>query len=172
MGWKAVKDYFGLHDKLVWVSVGEVLIGDDPVPMIIVLNDGTVTCAPDLSIEWLNHYVAMRQYKAKLAELIAQPDTFTASLPVFTFDHNGNIIEKQCEHYTNMATTHDGRLMSISYYFPNRADAAQAAIKQIERRIDAKCDEIASMEEDIKKEQLAIRELRDKRQQLQQENKA
>lgn len=113
MGWKSVKEHYRIkHIVQVRPDTG-ICIGSSYVGELIVIGfDGTLKKRHDSTVnEDLLRY--MRAFDAdpeKLKELVAAPDTFSASIPVYTYD-GGTIVEKQCEEAGWPNVTHDGYLM-------------------------------------------------------------
>lgn len=110
MGWKAVRDHYRI-EHIVQVTSAGICIGSPYVHDIIVIS----TDRGEIIRRWDNargdligrYLDEMDADPFKLAELVAQPDVFERSIPVFTYD-GGEIIEKQCEELGYPHVTHDG----------------------------------------------------------------
>jgi hypothetical protein len=155
MGWKNVKQHYGI-EHIVCVTDAGICIGSQFVHNLLTIH-------PDLTIGrltslgrgkpfdgWVD---AMEADRETLKRLIETPDTFERSLPVYTYDGAGNIIEKQCEEHGWPNVTHDGDVMYDNTYSADRdkvvrfaarhffygAKMARRRIKQHERDLaDAK----------------------------------
>ena len=125
MGWKNVKQHYGIEHIVRVVPDKGICIGSGYVHDIIVIDK-------DLNIERLQYLGrggpfdgwvhAMEADKATLRRLIDTPDTFERNIAVYTYDYDGNIIEKQCEALGWPNCTHDGQCM---YENTHSADRAQ-----------------------------------------------
>lgn len=112
MGWKNIKEHYRIG-HIVQVRDGKICIGSGYCPELIMVSfDGKVSTGllGISSNEDLERYHAeMTADIGKLKQLLDAPDTFTASLPVYTYD-GAEIIEKQCEAYGWPNCTHDGMI--------------------------------------------------------------
>src|SRR5262245_1665200 len=110
MGWKNVKDYYGIT-HIVQVTKEGICVGSPCVHNILVISSsGVVRRSENLGHgEPFDSLVArMEADSAKLRQLISEPDTFTANIPVFTYTYSGEIVEKLCETPGWPNITHDG----------------------------------------------------------------
>lgn len=64
---------------------------------------------------------------AELRRQIDMPDTFERSVVVYTYDYDGNIIEKACEEPGWPNCTHDGLLMYENTFSTDRAEVVRWA---------------------------------------------
>ena len=155
MSWKNVKDHYRIGHS-VEMRNGKICIGSPYVSeLIIVSPDGTVTwgkLGPSHNDDLARYYDEMTESRAYLRELIAAPDTFTASIPVYTYD-GGNIIEKQCEALGWPNCTHDGMMM-----YENTFSTDKAKIVAIAKR-NAACD-VKMLKKRIVEEEERMDELR------------
>lgn len=149
MGWKNVKHHYGIK-HYVCVAEKGICIGSGYVHDLIVIADSdkprdwhdTVDrhCTKldcNLSI-WRPTYVgrgepfdgivnAMADDPATLRRLIDTPDTFAVSVTVYTYDYDGNIIEKQCEDPGWPSVTHDGDMMYENTFSTDRNQVVEWA---------------------------------------------
>lgn len=145
MGWKNLKEHYRIS-HIVQMRRGALVIGSPYISDLITVHpDGTAT-AGKLGVssnDDLSRYLAeMQADPALVARLLAAPDTFAKSLPVFTYD-GGNILEKQCEEYDWPNLTHDGLLMYENTFSADKAQVIAWA-KQ-----ETRCG-IENMEENLK----------------------
>lgn len=154
MGWKNVKEHYGIEHIVQVVPDKGICIGSGYVHDIIVIDK-------DLNIKRSEHIGrgepfegwvrAMESDKAQLRRLIETPDTFERSLIVHTADyHKGEIIEKRCEKLGWPNVTHDGECMYENSFSTDRAKIvayaksnAAAAIKSQRRIIEDSERELA-----------------------------
>lgn len=131
MSWKNIKDHLGI-EHIVCIKEGQIVIGSPYISKIIAIT-------PEGKAEWCGYqpagtnakldryYSELNADPAKVRKLIAAPDTFSASLPVFTYS-GATIIEKKCEAYGWPNCTHDGDLMYKNMFFADKAKAIKAAV--------------------------------------------
>lgn len=128
MGWKNVKTHYRIG-HIVSASPNGICIGSHYVPNIIeVARDGRILkrCSNRVSEDLSRYQAEMDADAALLARLISEPDTFEASLPVYTFE-DGRVVEKRCEAYGWPNVTHDGLLMYENTFSHDRAQVIEWA---------------------------------------------
>lgn len=138
MGWKNVKEHYRI-EHFVQVTPAGLCIGSSYIHDIIVIR-----LQDDDEGMFLKRYQGMggnkdlERYQAEmdadlvtLRELIRTPDTFTASLPVYTWE-DGKILEKHCEEYGYPNVTHDGQMMYQNTFSPSYHVTLDRAIKDAE----------------------------------------
>jgi len=138
MGWKNVKEHYDIK-HIVQVTNAGICIGSPYVHNIL-------TIRPDLSVvrsESIGHgepfdsiVTAMNADRSKLRELIYSSDTFSASIPVYTFTYDGEIVEALCEQPGWPNLTHDGRIMYENTHFPDRQQAVAQAAKELDAVVE------------------------------------
>jgi len=144
MGWKNVKTHYRIG-HMVAVYEGEGLcIGSPYVHNLIIITPGEIkwgAMGPSKNDDLARYYKEMMEDPALLAALIESPDTFKASIPVYTYK-GGEIIEKFCEEPGWPNVTHDGCMMYENSFSTDRAQVvkwaklnAQAGVEMAERRI-------------------------------------
>lgn len=127
MGWKNVKEHYRIG-HIVHVTKEGLCIGSPYIHNIIAVgDDGTFKKRFDRGNVDLDRYQReMEADPAKFRELMAAPDTFAASIPVFTYE-GGRIIEKRCEEPGWPNVTHDGELMYENTFSTNKAKVVKLA---------------------------------------------
>lgn len=155
MGWKNVKQHYGIT-HYVCVAEKGICIGSGYVHDLICIADAdkprewhdtvdrivTKLDSVNLAI-WRQRYVgrgepfdgfvkSMADDPAALRRLIDTPDTFERSIPVYTYDYDGNIIEKQCEEPGWPNVTHDGDMMYENKFSTDRAEVVEWAKVNVE----------------------------------------
>ncbi len=140
MGWKSVKDYYRiLHNVAVYPEKG-ICIGSPYIhDIIIITEDGRIARAwggPHRG-EIARYLKEMAADPAKLAELVAQPDTFERSIPVYTYE-GAEIVECACEELGWPNVTHDRRMMHDNTFSADRDQVVKWAAKNARARISAR----------------------------------
>lgn len=134
MGWKNIKDHYEI-DYIVHVEDDLIYIGSGYVPNAIIIDEDCNIAEPEdyvIRNENLRTlYDKLSSDKENLKALIRKEDKFDKYLPVYTFQ-NGKIIEEFCEEYGWPNTTHSGILMYDNYFFKDRNEAIEVAIKNSE----------------------------------------
>lgn len=129
MGWKNVKDYFRI-EHIVSVTQAGICIGSPYIHDIIVLGPhGEIRKGGEdypHNADLRRYLREFRQEPAKLRELIEAPDTFSASIQVFTFK-GGEVIEKRCEALGWPNPTHDGQLQYDNTFSTDKAKVVRWA---------------------------------------------
>lgn len=154
MGWKRVKEHYRI-DHIVKMVDGVMHIGSSYVGALVTVTpegraetDRTFSSSADL-----------RRYRDEInsdpdlyRRLMAEADTFAASIPVYTW-RDGEILERFCEEFGWPKVTHDGTLMYDNTFFLDRREAlkearrdAGAAVEGARRRIAEARDELVRRE--------------------------
>lgn len=171
MGWKNVKEHYGIKhyvqitDKGLCIGSGYVhdLIRISPSDAKLDWEDRADRMETKLGYNlsaWRPQYVgrgepfdgivaAMASDPEKLRKLIDAPDTFSASIPVYTYDYDGNIIEKQCEELGWPNVTHDGTMMYENRVFETRTAAVEAARREMAAWVESARRSVADAERDL-----------------------
>jgi hypothetical protein len=136
MGWNAIKQHYGI-EHIVQVIGTDIHIGSVCIPDLIIIGaDGTLKkrYTSHGNGDLLRYQREMDADPKTLRCLIAIPDTFKASIPIYTYE-DSNIIEKQCEtpHWPNC--THDGTPMYANKYTLNKSEAIHWAKRNADRQI-------------------------------------
>jgi hypothetical protein len=148
MGWKAVKDHYRIG-HIVQVVEGQIWIGSPYISKIIAIErDGRIT-KRDTSNAALKRYMKeFEESPERLLELIQQPDTFEASMTVYTYE-GGKIVEKQCEKLGWPNCTHDGELMYDNTYSVSREQTVDRAKRNAVAWINNLKSRVAECEEQL-----------------------
>lgn len=157
MGWKNIKEHYRIGHA-VQVTKQGICIGSPFIHNIIVIgSDGSIVKRPSSTRNAdLDRYLSeIEADPGKVKELLQSPDTFTASIPVYTYK-GGSIIEKQCEELGWPNVTHDGDMMYDNTFSADKAkvvkwakENARYAIESWERRIKEIRDDLAKVELDL-----------------------
>jgi hypothetical protein len=154
MGWKAVKDHYRI-EHIVQMTEKGLCIGSAYIHDIIVVSrDGVLIKRYDRSSGELGRYQSeMEANPQLLAELIAAPDHFSRSVPVYTYD-GGTIVEKFCEKLDWPNVTHDGQMMYENTYSADKKQVvkwaksnARSGVKLVKNRITELQTSLAELEQ-------------------------
>lgn len=161
MGWKNLRDAFGIR-HYVQVSDKGVCIGSGCVHDLVTINPttGARTANPTFREFLRETYPALHAASdAEIRQLLATQDSFSRSVPVFTYE-GGEIVEKHCEEPGWPNATHDGHLMYANTYSTNRDRAVSRAKEDATIAIESTRARIAAVEIDLaeRKAQLARHE--------------
>jgi hypothetical protein len=167
MGFKTVKQRYRIGHSVCVTEKG-ICIGSPYIHDLIVIGlDGALKKRHERegSNDDLDRY--MREFDADPAALraaVEATDTFTKSLPVYTWE-GAEIIESKCEKYGWPNATHEGRMMHDNVFFKTRAEAIKAAkedaacgvkwrrgaVEEAEQKLDEQKAELARCEADLAK---------------------
>lgn len=159
MGWKTFKEHFGIT-HIVRVAKGRVLIGTDYVSDLasIDVETGTVIINETFSGFLEERYPEVLAAKpAEILSLLEMEDTFTASIPVFTYERD-KIVEKACEEPGWPNVTHDGLMMYENTFSTVKATAIRFARDSAEARIRSLSESIERTEQDLANQRASLAE--------------
>lgn len=148
MGWKNVKDHYRIVHQ-VQVTEAGICIGSPYIHDIIVVSlDGRIVKEDDRTLngDLMRYQKEMKSDLGQLKELVISPDTFAASLPVYTYE-GAKILEKQCEEPDWPNVTHDGLMMYENTFSTDRAKVVEWAKRNCLARIDSDRRYISEQEE-------------------------
>lgn len=158
MGWKNVQTHYGIM-HYVRVTEAGICIGSGYVHDLIVIAEtdkrrdwrDTVdrretAIGHNISI-WRPTYLgrgepfdgivkAMADDPEALRRLIDAPDTFEKSIKVYTYDYDGNIIEKLCEEPGWPNATHDGAMQYENTFSTDRDQVVEWARRNNELALE------------------------------------
>lgn len=158
MGFKTVKEQFRIRHS-VHVTEDGICIGSPYISDLIVVGlDGRLKKRHerDGSNDELDRY--MREFDAdpaKLQQAVAAQDTFTKSLPVYTWS-GGEIVETKCEKYGWPNTTHEGRMMYENSFLKSKADAVKAAKKDAACGVKWRREAVEQAEKELAKQRAEL----------------
>lgn len=159
MGWKNLKEHYRIEHIVRVEPEKGICIGSGYVhDLIAVKRDGSIY--PNKEMGWSRNEDLARYRRemetdpAKVRALIEAPDTFTKSITVYTYDYDGNIIEKQCEEPGWPNCTHDGECMYENTFSTDRAQVIEWA----KRNVEAALSEIRRSIEQVDREQVDRRQ--------------
>ncbi len=155
MGFKNVKEAYSIAHS-VHVRDGKICIGSAYVPDLISITMDGVTewgkLGPSNNDELARYWQDMNADPKKLRRLINEPDTFTKSIKVYTYD-GGKIIEKRCEKAGWPNVTHDGEMMYDNTFSTIKSKVvawakrnADCCIETFTRRIEEVKKELSEFE--------------------------
>lgn len=153
MSWKNIKEHYRIgHHVAVEgenVKIGSPYISD----LIIVKPDGSLVkgvTGIDGNEDLQRYWREMSAEPDKVRELLEAPDTFSTSLPVYTYS-GGEIIEKKCEAYGWPNVTHDGCMMYENSYSADKAEVVEWAKHNAQLGVKWEKERIAKDEEELEK---------------------
>lgn len=149
MSWKNIKDHYQIGHH-VQIIDGTIWIGSSYCPKLIRISaEGKVAwgeLGPGSNDDLQRYYADMTSSPAKLKELLNAPDTFTRSLPVYTYD-GAQILEKQCEEWGWPNITHDGQIQYENQFSADKATVVQWAKENAKAGIEIAQRNIADTEQ-------------------------
>jgi len=151
MGWKAIKEYYGIKHHVAYYPGKGICIGSNYVHDLITIDIETGKLTPsiifkpnderDIHDVLQGYWDVMTADPRKLLELLKQEDVFERSITVYTYD-GGNILEKYCEELGWPNVTHDGLPMYDNTYSTDKDKVifwakrnASAGVRTMARRI-------------------------------------
>lgn len=156
MGWKAVRDHYGIK-HIVCVNKEGICIGSPYIHNIMVIGaDGTLTHRYEDHDQWsMNEDLARYQREMDadpemLRKLVLQPDTFGCSLTVWTWD-GGEVLEKRCEVLGWPHVTHDGMIQFGNRFSADRRQVVAWAIRDAELRVRYAKVDVSEAEQELAK---------------------
>lgn len=156
MGWKNIKEAFGIEHQ-VRVEDGYICIGSGMVHNLITIGveTGELNENPTFRDFLEKHYPEVKSAGTrKLLDLIETPDTFEASIPVFTFQ-DGDIIECRCEAIGYPNVTHDGRMMYENRFSTDLEQVVRWAKRDLEiwsENLGERAEDLETQRDKVKNE--------------------
>jgi uncharacterized Zn finger protein (UPF0148 family) len=139
MGWKNIKEAFRIKHTVSVTNEG-ICIGSHYIHDIIVIRPNGVIAKSYQDGYAINEDLDRiqgeldRTSPMRLRKLIQAPDTFAASIPVYTYD-GGEILTKHCEELGWPNVTHDGDIMYENGYSTDRAQVIEWAKENARLRV-------------------------------------
>lgn len=157
MGWKTLKEHFGIK-HIVQVCEKGICVGSGYVHDLAVINSATGVVTENRTFSNFLKDACPLLHEASAEEVLRVlniPDTFSASIAVFTYD-GGEIIEKQCEVTGWPNVTHDGCLMYENTYDTDKQKIVLRAKRNAQLGVKYGGEAVAEAEKDLarKKSQL------------------
>lgn len=151
MGWKAIKDAYGIERHIVCVGDKGICIGSAVVHDLVVIDPSTGVLAENRTFSGFlrrNYPGLAAASPEQLLSLIQQDDTFSSSIPVYTY-HDGEIVEKRCEVAGWPNVTHDGDLMYENTYSTDRGVVIGWAKRNARQAVRHMTEYIAHLEQKL-----------------------
>lgn len=144
MGWKAVKDHYGIKHTVQVCCVGGkgacICIGSGFIPKLITISlDGCVLSRNESlpsSLEDVYNRMVVDRKTGLLQSLVVKRDIFASWWPVY-YPDRGLINEDFCERYGYPNITHSGDLMFDNKHFKTVKEARVALFD--DTRLSASC---------------------------------
>jgi hypothetical protein len=143
MGWKNIKERFGIEHHVQVTATG-VCIGSGYISELVTIDSatGAVKANEAYGSFLKEHYPALLEAAPdELVRLIAEPDTFSAAIVVYTYD-GAEIVEKTCDKPGWPNVTHDGCMMYENSFSTDKSvvvgwakNSAAIAVEGMRRRI-------------------------------------
>lgn len=151
MGWKTLKQHFGIEHIVQVTEKGSIYIGSGYIHDLVVIDPKTGEVRENQT-----HAGFLRQHypeilatpPAEIVKLIEAQDVFDASVPVFTY-RESEIIEKRCEEPGWPNVTHDGCVMYENTFSTDKAKVIQWAHRSAELRVKYTKEQISRVESDL-----------------------
>lgn len=177
MGWKNVKEHYGIKHIVANYEKGLCIGSQYCHDLIIIRNtdskmpgfeddDWSIRRRPlnigcNLSIWRMEHLGRGEPFDGwvktwsedpqTLRRLIDEPDTFRRTIVVYTYDHAGNIIEKECEEYGWPNVTHDGLIMYENMFSTDKAKVVRWAKRSMRAWVKNATESVAQRERDLER---------------------
>lgn len=150
MGWKNIKEKFGIQHH-VQVTERGVCIGSGYVSDLVTINMATGSIEESRTFSGFlkeNYPALLEASPQELVRLIAEPDTFTAAIPVYTYDES-EIIEKRCEVLGWPNVTHDGCMMFANTFSTDKDEVVRWAKTNIACAVEGTHRRVAEVEQEL-----------------------
>lgn len=152
MGWKTLKQHFGIEHIVQVTEKGSICIGSAYIHDLVVIDPktGKLDENQTFSTGFLRqHYPELlATAPAEIVKLIDAQDVFDASVPVFTY-RESEIIEKRCEEPGWPNVTHDGCVMYESAFSTDKVKVIKWAHRKADLRVKYVKEQISRTESDL-----------------------
>lgn len=162
MGWKNVKTHYGIR-QFIHVQDGQILISvmgpSNIIPVIRINSDGIASMVSEAwCSDYLSHlFETLAREPDLLRTLIEKPDRFEHSIRVYTYQ-NDTIWSTECEQLGWPNVTHEGRLMYVHRYSPDREQVLQWATEEAKNRVADLEKEMAKIRDTFSVASIAVRD--------------
>lgn len=160
MGWKNVKEAYQIT-HIVCVTEEGICIGSGYVHNLIVIDlNGNIKKreVERSNNDLLRYQREMDADPTQLRQLVTTPDSFNASIPVFTYA-DGEIIEKQCETPGYPNATHDGCLMYENTFSTDRQQVVEWAKHDVDIHIKTTQEHIQGLKRSLVEQEALLDKL-------------
>ncbi|QMI49713.1 hypothetical protein [Burkholderia sp. MBR-1] len=150
MGWKALKEKFGIRHHVHVTSDG-ICIGSGYVPNLVTIEPCTGKVQENRTFPNFlreNYPSLLDAAPEELVTLIGAGDLFAAAIPVYTYE-GGDIIEKQCEEPGWPNVTHDGAMMYENTFSIDKVTVVAWAKRNANLATEHTRDQIAVVEREL-----------------------
>jgi len=171
MGWKALKKHFGIEHH-VTVEKDCINIGSGYVHDLVVINTKTGRVVENSTFHSFltEHYPELKKASAeKVLELINTEDVFLKSLSVYTYNYDGEILEKKCEKFGYPNVTHDGLIMNENTFSKDKSliierakGELEIAVKWAGEAVDNAKKELTKQHEELVSRKSSLQKLTEK----------
>ncbi len=128
MGWKKFKEQYKIQDN-VQINEKGLCIGSGYVPDLVVVNLKTGLIKENSTFSGFlkeNYPQLLSVSPEEILKVLDSKDSFSNSLPVFTYD-GSKIVEEKTEEYGYPNCTHEGNIQYENTYFKTRKEAVEKA---------------------------------------------
>lgn len=150
MGWKNIKNRFGIQHHVHATEKG-VAIGSGYIPELVIIDRVTGAVEENRAFSGFlrEKYPALLDATPEeLLHLISEPDTFPATVPVYTYD-GAEIIEKRCEIPGWPNATVDGCMMYDNTFSTDKAVVVEWAKRNAACASEGTRRRIVEVEQDL-----------------------
>lgn len=168
MGWKTVKERFGIRRHMVTVEGNFLQIGSGFISNLITieLSTGKVSGLPNFETFLTEEYPQLAAAKAEdvLAAIQAE-DVFEAKVAVYTYE-GSEIIEKFCETPGWPNVTYDGAPMYVNRYSTDKDKVIRWAKDAAASSVEYMTEQVARTERELTERQEYLVQLKSQLQTL------
>lgn len=134
MGWKKFKEAYEIHHT-VHIEGDQAYISSDFVHGMVRINvnTGEVVEHGGRAILGALYPRLLNAPRSEIVRLLAEPDEFTQSIPVFLVE-DSLIMELQCEELNAMQVTHDGVVIK-GHFSDTHQGAAAMLLRKLRRHV-------------------------------------
>lgn len=161
MGWKSFKEKYNIN-HIVHVVDNHIVIGSSFISVLLRINIENGEIVEELYYSSLSSSLksAYDSFKKLYPDLfnaspkerlnvIKTEDNFTTNYILYTFDEDGNIIEKESEGDDFPSVTNDGTLIRSNRFFKEKSQAYNKAFKNFESYVKHLSQNINKLEDEL-----------------------